>query len=159
MTASPTAIYRAWTQGFDTWFASPGTLAMRAAVGEPFYFDVAYDGQHHPHYGRFVDLIPDHVVELAWVTGQGGTDGAETHVRVELSPDPQWHALTPRPHRLLHRDRRPRRGRVVATGLGSPGRGPESFTSGLIKCLDQHRCTLTPSSPGQARGRCAGTTG
>ena len=49
MTASPAAIYRAWTQGFDTWFATPSTLVMRAQVGEPFYFDVSYDGQHHPH--------------------------------------------------------------------------------------------------------------
>jgi uncharacterized protein YndB with AHSA1/START domain len=87
-TASPTSIYHAWTHGFDTWFATPGTLVMRAQVGEPFYFDVAYDSQHHAHYGRFVSLVPDRVVELAWVTGQGGTEGAETHVRIELSPAP-----------------------------------------------------------------------
>ena len=26
------------------------------------------------------------MVELAWVTGEGGTEGAETVIRVELSP-------------------------------------------------------------------------
>jgi uncharacterized protein YndB with AHSA1/START domain len=86
MTASAAVLYRAWTEEFDAWFATPGTVMMRAVVGEPFYFDVAYDGQHHPHYGRFIALVPDRVVELAWVTGRGGTEGAETRLRIELTP-------------------------------------------------------------------------
>ena len=67
---------------------------MRAVVGEPFYFDVAYDGQHHAHYGRVVALVPDSVVEFAWVTGKGGTEGAETHVRIELFPIAEGTRLT-----------------------------------------------------------------
>lgn len=86
MTARPAAIYQAWTQEFDTWFATPGTLVMRAHAGEPFYFDVAFEDQHHPHYGRILELVPDRVVHFAWVTGAGGTDGAETHLHIELSP-------------------------------------------------------------------------
>jgi uncharacterized protein YndB with AHSA1/START domain len=83
----PDLLYQAWTQRFDAWFATPGTLTMRAQVGEPFHFDVVYDGQRHPHYGKFVALVPDRVVDLTWVTGQGGTDGAETRVRVEFTPN------------------------------------------------------------------------
>jgi uncharacterized protein YndB with AHSA1/START domain len=85
LAASTSDIYRVWTQDFDAWFATPGTLMMRAEVGAPFYFDVEYDGKHHPHYGRFLALDPDRLVELTWVTGAGGTEGAETVVRIELT--------------------------------------------------------------------------
>src|SRR5438270_2792874 len=78
MSASPEDIYRAWTANFDQWFATPGTLAMRGEVGAPFYFDVEYDDIHHPHYGRFLVLEPNRVLELTWITGIGGTEGAET---------------------------------------------------------------------------------
>jgi uncharacterized protein YndB with AHSA1/START domain len=86
MNATAAAIYRAWTQDFDTWFATPGTLRMRPAAGEPFYFDVAHEGTHHPHYGRFITLEADRRVELTWVTGAGGTEGAETTLGIELTP-------------------------------------------------------------------------
>jgi uncharacterized protein YndB with AHSA1/START domain len=36
MRASPTAVYRAWTEEFDSWFASPGQIRMRPVVDEPF---------------------------------------------------------------------------------------------------------------------------
>jgi uncharacterized protein YndB with AHSA1/START domain len=38
MRASPSNVYQAWTEGFDTWFARPGVIRMRAEVEEPFYF-------------------------------------------------------------------------------------------------------------------------
>jgi|NGEPerStandDraft_6_1074524.scaffolds.fasta_scaffold87037_3 uncharacterized protein YndB with AHSA1/START domain len=84
MTASPEAIYRAWTERFDTWFASPGAIRMRPHVGEPYWFEVLHNGDHIPHYGRFIDLEPGRFIEQTWVTGANGTDGAETVVRVEL---------------------------------------------------------------------------
>ena len=85
MKASPGAVFRAWTERFDAWFARPGAIRMRPEVDEPFYFEVDHEGARHHHHGRFLALEPERLVELTWVTGRGGTDGAETVVRVELA--------------------------------------------------------------------------
>lgn len=88
----PSVLYRAWTTGFDTWFAESDTLRVRAEEGAPFFFEAVErptDGRpivRHPHYGRFLTLAPDALVALTWVTGALGTGGAETIVTVRLTP-------------------------------------------------------------------------
>lgn len=93
-------LYRAWTTGLDTWFAEPDSLRVSPVVGAPFFFEVAERtdagvlGKRHPHYGRFLRLEPNALVELTWVTGKHGTEGAETTLTVRLSEQADRTALT-----------------------------------------------------------------
>ena len=86
MGASADAIYRAWTERLDTWFAAPGLVTARPEVDEPFVFYTEHAGQRHAHYGRFLSLTRNRLVEVTWLTGAMGTDGAETIVTVVLTP-------------------------------------------------------------------------
>ena len=89
ITASPEQNYEAWTSKFDLWFAQPGAILMTPEVDRPYFFYNRDDWGRHPHYGRFLELEENAVVELTWITGNGcaiGTEGAETVIRVELAP-------------------------------------------------------------------------
>jgi uncharacterized protein YndB with AHSA1/START domain len=90
---SATTIFNAWTKGFDLWFAAPGSVLMQGEVNTTFFFETEFKpeanatAKRHPHYGRFLRVIPNQLIQLTWVTGTGGTEGAETVVTVELKQE------------------------------------------------------------------------
>jgi len=67
MAASPAALFRAWTQQFGLWFAAPGSVIMDAGMNKVFYFETDFEGKRHPHYGRFLKLQPNALVEITWL--------------------------------------------------------------------------------------------
>lgn len=55
--------------------------------GRPYFFYNRDEWGRHPHYGRFLEVTENELIEMTWMTGNGtaeGTEGAETILRIEL---------------------------------------------------------------------------
>lgn len=86
MRAEPASVYASFTTGWEGWLAMPGALLADPKPHGQLFFVVEFEGRRHPHYGRFLELDPDRKVDLTWVTGSAGTQGAETVLSVEIRP-------------------------------------------------------------------------
>jgi uncharacterized protein YndB with AHSA1/START domain len=74
-------LYTAWTDSFGDWFAAPESVIMKAEVNSVFYFETQFENKRHPHYGRFLKLEHNQLVEITWLST--GTK-VETIVTVEF---------------------------------------------------------------------------
>lgn len=48
MSVSPAALFAAWTEGFDRVVCRAGSVLMRPAVDEPFYFETEHEANGNP---------------------------------------------------------------------------------------------------------------
>lgn len=86
MAAPPHVLFQAWTtRQLERWFAAPGTVSIRAEVNAAYFFETRFQSQRHPHYGRFLKLEADRLVEMTWLTAMG-TRGVETLLTIEFTP-------------------------------------------------------------------------
>ncbi|HET7842867.1 MAG TPA: SRPBCC domain-containing protein [Xanthomonadales bacterium] len=84
--APPAKVFAAWTDpaSASKWLASGGEVVMNPQVGGLFYVNMVYEGNKYPHYGRYLRVERDRVLEFTWVSE--GTKGKESVVTVTFEP-------------------------------------------------------------------------
>jgi uncharacterized protein YndB with AHSA1/START domain len=81
---SPEKVYLAWTSRLDLWLASPGSFTSQGKPNSPYFFESYANGSRIPHYGRFLRMEADKLIEFTWITSE--TQGTETVVCITLIP-------------------------------------------------------------------------
>ena len=87
-------LFKAWTdpEKARPWLTNGGTLVLQPHEGGLFFLDMIYNGHTYPHYGRYLQVKPDRLLEFTWMSQ--GTRGMETIVRVSFEPQGESTKLT-----------------------------------------------------------------
>jgi uncharacterized protein YndB with AHSA1/START domain len=85
--ASPERVFRAWTEAERArpWLSNGGDLILQPHKGGLFFLDMIYGGHTYPHYGRYLQVETNRLLEFTWVSQS--TLGKETIVRVDFEAD------------------------------------------------------------------------
>ncbi len=84
--ARPERLFRAWTdpEKARPWLTNGGDLILQPHVGGLFFLNMVYNEHTYPHYGRYLQVEKDRLLEFTWMSQ--GTLGKESVVRVTFEP-------------------------------------------------------------------------
>ena len=82
--ASPERVFRAWTdpEKARPWLSNGGDLVLQPHRGGLFDLDMIYGDHTYPHYGRYLQVEANRLLEFTWMSQ--GTLGMESIVRVDF---------------------------------------------------------------------------
>ena len=85
--AAPERVFRAWTEPEKArpWLSNGGDLVLQPYPGGLFFLDMVYGDHTYPHYGRYLQVEADRLLEFTWVSQ--GTLGKESIVRVDFEAE------------------------------------------------------------------------
>ena len=84
--ASPERVFLAWTDPARArpWLSNGGDLVLQPHSGGLFFLDMIYGDHTYPHYGRYLQVEANRLLEFTWVSQS--TLGKESIVRVDFEP-------------------------------------------------------------------------
>ncbi len=96
--ASPDQVFLAWTDPGRArpWLSNGGDLVLQPHDRGLFFLDMVYGDHTYPHYGRYLQVEANRLLEFTWVSQ--GTLGKESIVRVDFEAVPDGTRVT-----LTHR--------------------------------------------------------